>query len=76
MVEKKLRRNLAPINEDKVGATAVKIADAQTKNELTPRVIFRPLQSHIQVNKAPAICPIWNMENTKPVEVDPVSPSP
>jgi hypothetical protein len=76
MVEKKLRRNLAPIKEDKVGATAVKTAEAQIRNEVTAMVIFRPLQSHIQTNKAPAICPIWKMEKTKPVEVEPLSPSP
>jgi galactitol-specific phosphotransferase system IIB component len=55
MVEKKLRRNRAPMKEDKVGATAVNTADTHIKNELTAKVILRPRQSQIQVNRAPAI---------------------
>lgn len=62
------------MKEDRVGATAVKTAETTTPKAPATRVIFRPRQSQIHVNRAPTIWPIWKMEKTMPVVGVPSDP--
>ena len=73
MVEKKLMRKRAPMKEGSVGAMAVKTAESTTMRALNTSVILRPRQSKTQVNRAPAIWPICQIEKTRPVVEDPPS---